>query len=85
MEIHSEPCLDPGFGCSNVEVCITELADGLVTSFMVKSIRDLTSNKMINTTVRLRDEYGTKFGNRCRNFVDGANPSFIRALKARVS
>ena len=42
-------------------------------------------NKMINTTVRLRDEYGIKFGNRCTNFVDGANPSFIRALKARVS
>ena len=42
-------------------------------------------NKMINTTVRLRDEYDIKFDNRCRIFVDGANPSFIRALKARVS
>ena len=52
---------------------------------MHKSISDRTSNQIINTTVRLRDEYGIKFDNRCRIFVDGANPSFIRALKARVS
>ena len=52
---------------------------------MQKSISDRTSNQIINTTVRLRDEYGIKFDNRCRIFVDGANPSFIRALKARVS
>ncbi|MGA6989306.1 MAG: hypothetical protein WBX81_02745 [Nitrososphaeraceae archaeon] len=52
---------------------------------MQKSISDRTSNQIINTTVRLRDEYGIKFDNRCRIFVDVANPSFIRALKARVS
>jgi hypothetical protein len=39
---------------------------------------------MINTTVRLLDEYDIRFDNRCRIFVDGANPSFIRALKDRV-
>ncbi len=39
-------------------------------------------NEMINT--RLLDEYGIKFNNRCRIFVDGANPSFISALKNRV-
>ncbi len=40
-------------------------------------------NAMISITVRLLDEYDIKFDNRCRVFVDGANPSFIRALKDR--
>ena len=39
---------------------------------------------MITTTVRLLDEYDIRFDNRCRIFVDGANPGFIRALKDRV-
>ena len=30
-------------------------------------------------------KYDIRFDNSCRIFVDGANPSFIRALKARVS
>ena len=42
-------------------------------------------NEMIETTVRLIDEYDIRFDNSCRIFVDGANPSFIRALKARVN
>ena len=41
-------------------------------------------NQMISTTVRLLDEYGITFDSRCRVFVDGANPSFIRALKEAV-
>jgi hypothetical protein len=39
---------------------------------------------MISTTIRLLDEYDIRFNNGCRIFVDGANPSFIRALKERV-
>jgi hypothetical protein len=39
---------------------------------------------MIEITVKLLDEYDIRFENRCRIFVDGANPSFIRALKDRV-
>jgi hypothetical protein len=39
---------------------------------------------MISTTVKLLDEYDIRFNNGCRIFVDGANPSFIRALKERV-
>jgi hypothetical protein len=41
-------------------------------------------NEMIKTTVKLLDEYDIRFDNRCRIFVDGANPSFIRTLKDRV-
>ena len=39
---------------------------------------------MIKTTVHLLDEYDIRFDNSYRIFVDGANPSFIRALKAMV-
>ncbi|MGH9987540.1 MAG: hypothetical protein ACRD8W_26655 [Nitrososphaeraceae archaeon] len=39
---------------------------------------------MILTTIRLLDEYNITFEGRSRIFVDGANPSFIRALKEAV-
>jgi hypothetical protein len=42
-------------------------------------------NEMIETTMNLLLKYNITFHNSCRIFVDGANPSFIRALKARVS
>jgi hypothetical protein len=41
-------------------------------------------NSMITTTVNLLDEYNIAFEGRSQIFVDGANPSFIRALKDRV-
>ena len=41
--------------------------------------------RMINTTISLLDEYGIKFDNRCRIFVDAANPSFIPTLKQAVN
>ena len=77
--------LDPGFGSSNFGVCITELVDGPVNIIHAEEYQRPNCNQMINTTVRLLDEYDIRFDNRCRMFVDGANPSFIRALKARVS
>lgn len=41
-------------------------------------------NAMIVITIKLLDLYDIRFENNCRIFVDGANPSFIRALKERV-
>ena len=76
--------LDPGFGSSNFDVCITELVDGLVNIIHAEEYQRPDFNQMINTTVRLLDEYDIRFDNRCRIFVDGANPSFITALKDRV-
>ena len=38
---------------------------------------------MINTTVRLQDQYDIRF-DMCRILVDAANLSFISALKDRV-
>jgi hypothetical protein len=40
---------------------------------------------MIETTLSLLQEYNITFENNCRIFVDGSNPSFCRALKARIS
>ena len=51
---------------------------------MQKSNQRPDFNVMINTTIKLLDEFDIRFNNGCRIFVDGANPSFIRALKHRV-
>ena len=76
--------LDRGFGSSNFGVCITELRDGLVHVLHAEEYHRPDFNSMITSTVNLLDEYDIRFDNRCRIFVDGANPSFISALKDRV-
>ena len=77
--------LDPGFGSSNFGVCITELVDGMVNVLLAEEYPRPDFNEMIETTIGLLLKYNITFDNGCRIFVDGANPSFIRALKARVS
>jgi hypothetical protein len=76
--------LDPGFGSSNFGVCITELIDGMINVLHAEEYPRPDFNQMIDTTVRLLEEYGITFEGRSRIFVDGANPSFIRSLKERV-
>jgi hypothetical protein len=76
--------LDPGFGSSNFGVCITELVDGMINVIHAEEYQRPDFNAMISTTVRLLDQYNITFEGRSRIFVDGANPSFIRALKDRV-
>ena len=73
--------LQPGFGSSNFGVCITELVDGLVIVLHAEEYQRPDFNAMVQTIVRLLDEYDIRFDNRCRIFVDGANPSFIRASR----
>jgi hypothetical protein len=58
--------------------------DGLVNVLHAEEYQRPDFNAMIATTIKLLDEYDIRFDNRCRIFVDGANPSFIRALKDRV-
>lgn len=65
-------------------ICITELVDGMINVLHGEEYARPDFNKMIEITVRLLDEYDIRFDNRCRIFVDGPNPSFIRALKDRV-
>lgn len=76
--------LDPGFGSSAFGVCITELVDGMINVLHAEEYPRPDFNQMIETTVRLLDEYGITFKGRSRIFVDGANPSFIRAVKERL-
>jgi hypothetical protein len=76
--------LDPGFGSSAFGVCITELVDGVINVLQAEEYPRPDFNQMINTTVRLLEEYDITFEGRSRIFVDGANPSFIRALKERL-
>ena len=76
--------LDPEFGSSNFGVCITELRDGLVDVLHAEEYLGQDFNAMIQTTVKLLDQFNIRFDNRCRIFVNGANPSFIRALKDKV-
>lgn len=75
--------LDPGFGSSNFGVCITELVDGLVHVLHASEHHRPSFNEMIDITIDLLDMYNITFEGRSRIFVDGANPSFIRALKER--
>jgi hypothetical protein len=77
--------LDPGFGSSAFGVCITELVDGMVNVLHAEEYPRPDFNEMIETTIQLLLKYKTTFEGRSRIFVDGANPSFIRALKTRVS
>jgi hypothetical protein len=60
------------------------LVDGLVNVLHAEEYARPDFNQMIKTTVRLLDEYNITFEGRSRIFVDGANPSFIRALKEAV-
>jgi hypothetical protein len=76
--------LDPGFGSSNFGVCITELVDGTVNVIHAEEYHRPDFNAMINTAISLIDKFGITFEGRSRIFVDGANPSFIRALKDRL-
>jgi hypothetical protein len=77
--------LDPGFGSSNFDVCITELVDGMVNVLHAEEYHGPDFNEMIKTTVRLLDKYNFRFDNSCRIFVDAANPSFISTLKQAVN
>jgi hypothetical protein len=76
--------LDPGFGSSNFGVCITELVDGMVNVLHAEEYPRPDFNQMINTTVRLLEEYNITFEGKSRIFLDGSNPSFCRALKERL-
>ncbi len=65
-------------------VCITKLRDGLVYVLCAEEYPRPDFNEMIETTMSLLDKYGITFEGKSRVFVDGANPSFIRALKDRI-
>lgn len=76
--------IDLGYGSSAIGLCVTELVDGKVNILHAEEYPRPDFNEMIETTISLLDKYNITFDNRCRVFVDGANPSLIRSLKERV-
>jgi hypothetical protein len=76
--------LDPDFGSNNFGVCITELVDGVINVVHAEEYTRPDFNTMIQTTVRLLEGYNITFEGNSRVFVEGANSSFIRALKDKV-
>ncbi len=76
--------IDPSPGSSAMGICITELVDGIINVVYADEIPQPDFDEMIETTVRLCNEYNIAFRNSCNIFVDGSNPAFIRALKSRV-
>ena len=76
--------LDPGFGSSAFGVCITELVDGVINVMYAEEHPRPDFNFMLEKAVELLEEYNITFDSKCRIFIDGANPSFIRSLKERV-
>jgi hypothetical protein len=87
LNSYTQKCigLDPGFGSSNFGVCITELLNGGINVLHAEEYHRPDFNEMIDITLNLIREYCISFRGNDRIFVDGANPSFIRALKARVN
>ena len=77
--------LDPGFGSSNFGVCITELLDGIINVLHADEYPQPDLNQTIAITCTLLEQYDIRFDNRCRIFVDAANPSFISTLKQAVN
>lgn len=73
--------IDPGYGSSAFGICVSELVDGLVNVVYADEFVKADFNQMIQTTTDLLGKYGITFEGRSRIFVDGNNPSFIRALK----
>lgn len=71
-------------GSSAFDVVITELVDGVINVLHAEEYPTPDFNQTIEITVRLPEEYEITFDTRCRIFVDGANPSFIIALKERL-
>jgi hypothetical protein len=61
------------------------LIDGKANVLFTEEYPRPDFNQMIETTMSLLLKHNITFDNGCRIFVDGANPSFIRALKSRVS
>jgi hypothetical protein len=60
-------------------VCITELVDGQINVIHAEEYQRPDFDRMFDITINMLDKYNITFEGRSKIFVDGANPSFIRA------
>jgi hypothetical protein len=75
--------IDPGFGSSAFGVVVTQLVDGQIQIMQAEEYQRPDFNQMLS--IVLDDLCIRKFKKKINNiFIDGANPSFIRALKIEI-
>jgi hypothetical protein len=75
--------IDPGFGSSAFGVVVTQFVDGQIQIMHAEEYQRPDFNQMLS--IVLDDLYIRKFKKNINNiFIDGANPSFIRALKIEI-
>ena len=73
--------IDPGFGSSEFGVVVTERADGQIKILHAEEYHRPDFNEMLSIVWKLLNKYGRTIN---KVYVDGANPSFIRALKIQM-
>jgi hypothetical protein len=71
--------IDAGFGSSKFAIVVTQLEDGIIKVMEAQQHARPTYEAMINKINTLRNKYKpTKI------YVDGANPEFIKSIKANI-
>jgi len=73
--------IDPGFGSSAFGVVVTQMSDKLIQVLEAEEYYRPDFNQMLSIVWSLLQKYGKTIG---KIYVDGANPSFIRALKLQM-
>jgi hypothetical protein len=75
--------IDPGFGSSAFGVVVKQFVDGQIQIIHAEEYQRPDFNQMLS--IVLDELYIRKFKKKINNiFIDGANPSFIRALKIEI-
>ena len=78
---HKSMGIDPGFGSSAFGVVVTQMSDKLIQVLEAEEYYRPDFNQMLSIVWSLLQKYGKTIG---KIYVDGANPSFIRALKLQM-
>jgi hypothetical protein len=76
--------LDPSPSESAFGVCVTELVDGQCNLLFADEYPKPDYDKMLNVALDMIRKYNITFESQSRIFVDGANLSYIRSLKAEL-
>jgi hypothetical protein len=57
---------------------VIELVDEMINALYAEEYRSPDFNQMMQTTIRLLDEYEIRFSSWCRIFVDGAKKLLVK-------
>jgi hypothetical protein len=73
--------IDPGFGSSAFGVVVTQMSDKIIQVLEAEEYYHPDFNQMLSIIWGLLQKYGRTIG---KIYIDGANLSFIRALKLQM-